>query len=323
VIATTPIDVLKAALAKANSGRDCVIVTLVGIEGSSSRAIGTQMMVGGDGDVVGSFSGGCIEAAVREEALSVLEAGAGRIVRYGSGSPYIDIRLPCGGGIDLLFSPRPEAAMLALALKRLGNRETVRIAFDERGLVDLKEESATGWQNDRFVVPYFPPLRIVAVGQGEDLTAFARLASRFGTDVLALTPDCDAVELLEGEGIGTLPLIARTQWPDVDTDPWTAIVFLFHDHDWEEALLPKALAMPAFYHGAIGSIRTHRARMAALTAAGVAQSGLDRLRGMIGVIPATRDPATLALSVLGEIVAEYQLTAASLRHGALPVTTPR
>lgn len=313
---------MSSGLAKAQAGCDCVIVTLVGIEGSSSRAIGTQMMVGGDGDVVGSFSGGCIEAAVREEALAVLRTGTGRIVRYGSGSPYIDIRLPCGGGIDLLFSPRPDASMLAQALKWLDNRRAVRIAFDEREAVMLDGETLTGWHGDRFVVPYSPPLRIVAVGQGEDLTAFARLSSRFGTDALALTPDVDAAGMLEGEGIGTRLLPARTQWPEFQTDPWTAIVFLFHDHDWEEALLPHALAMPAFYHGAIGSIRTHCARKAALAAAGVAQADIDRLRGMIGVIPATRDPATLALSVLGEVVAEYQLAAASLLHRALPVTNP-
>jgi xanthine dehydrogenase accessory factor len=40
--------------------------------------------------------------------------------------------------------------------------------------------------------------------------------------------------------------------------------FLFHDHDWEEALLPPALAQEALYHGAIGSQRTHAARLAML-----------------------------------------------------------
>ncbi len=82
-------------------------------------------------------------------------------------------------------------------------------------------------------------------------------------------------------------------------------MFLFHGREWEEHLLPQALALPAFYTGAIGSRRTHTARLAALAAAGVAPERIKALRGHIGLIPATRDPATLALSVLGEIVADY------------------
>jgi hypothetical protein len=32
------------------------------------------------------------------EARDALRAGAARVVRFGVGSPYIDVRLPCGGG---------------------------------------------------------------------------------------------------------------------------------------------------------------------------------------------------------------------------------
>ena len=50
-----------------------------------------------DGSFVGSLSGGCIENAVVAEACEALADGRGRIVRFGAGSPYLDIRLPCGG----------------------------------------------------------------------------------------------------------------------------------------------------------------------------------------------------------------------------------
>jgi xanthine dehydrogenase accessory factor len=54
------------------------------------------MAVCADGRHLGSFSGGCIEAAIVAEALDCLKAA--RQVRCGVGSPYIDVRLPCGGG---------------------------------------------------------------------------------------------------------------------------------------------------------------------------------------------------------------------------------
>ena len=104
-------------------------------------------------------------------------------------------------------------------------------------------------------------------------------------------------------------MISRTALPELVGDPWTAFVFLFHDHDWEEQLLPHALAQDGFYHGAVGSARTHRARLAGLRASGMPQASIGTLRGGIGLIPATRDPATLALSILGELVQDYQACA--------------
>lgn len=115
--------------------------------------------------------------------------------------------------------------------------------------------------------------------------------------------------MLEAEGIAASLLHTRNTLPLKQVDPWSAIVFLFHGRDWEEGLLPQTLAFPAFYHGAIGSRRTHAARLEALRAAGVPDDQIATLRGHIGLIPATRDPATLALSVLSEIVAEYNALA--------------
>ena len=115
-----------------------------------------------------------------------------------------------------------------------------------------------------------------------------------------------------GEGAdvdGVLRLNTRTPLPPITGDAWTAFVFAFHDHDWEEFLLPQALALPGFYHGAVGSRRTHHARVDALRSAGVPAAQIDALRGSIGLIPATRHPATLALSILAELVQDYEACA--------------
>ncbi|MFM9937312.1 MAG: XdhC family protein [Novosphingobium sp.] len=286
-------------------GIDGVLVTLTGIVGASSRGIGAQMAVLADGRHAGSFSGGCIEAAVIAEAQAVLAAGLGRTVRFGSGSPYIDIRLPCGGGIDLLFTPKADTGTLTSVLERLDQREAAVLRIDEQG-VSLGTDWAMHRADAAFLRTYAPPLRLVALGHGEDLTALVRLAQAFGVDVAAFAPETDR-HALAAEGIAAL--MSRTTLPQLAGDAWTAFVFLFHDHDWEEHLLPQALAQPGFYHGAVGSARTHRARLEGLRAADVPQQRLDRLRGGIGLIPATRDPATLALSILGEVVQDYQACA--------------
>ncbi len=283
------------------AGIEGVLITLTGIEGASSRGIGAQMAVLADGRHAGSFSGGCIEAAVIAEAQDVLAAGTGRTVRYGAGSPYLDIRLPCGGGIDLLFTPRPDPAALSQVLTRLDHRKAAVLRLSEGAAALSGTPGAHGFQR-----AYAPPLRLVALGHGEDLTALVRLARAFGLTVEAYAPASDRLAAAEP---GVIPLLSRTALPDLCGDPWAAFVFLFHDHDWEELLLPHALAQDGFYHGAIGSARTHRARLAGLRTIGVPQASLDALRGGIGLIPATRDPATLAISILGELVQDYQACA--------------
>ncbi len=285
----------------AAAGIDGALVTLTGIEGASSRGIGTQMAVLADGRSAGSFSGGCIEAAVIAEAQDVLAQDHGRTVRYGVGSPYLDIRLPCGGGIDLLFTPRPDPAVLRSVLAHIDQRKVAALRLGVRGAVLSGTPGAAGFQRN-----YAPPLRLVALGQGEDLTALVRLAHAYGIAVEAYAPATDRHALAEP---GIAPLTSRTALPPLAGDPWTAFVFLFHDHDWEEQLLPHALAQEGYYHGAVGSARTHRARLTGLRTIGVPKARLDMLRGGIGLIPATRDPATLALSILGELVQDYQACA--------------
>ena len=62
------------------------------------------------------------------------------------------------------------------------------------------------------------------------------------------------------------------------------------------------------------------ARRAALSALGVPQQDMARLRGTIGVIRSARDPKVLALSVLAEIVAE---DAARAAQALMPSPTER
>ena len=321
MVATTPPDILKFLAARADEGIECTLVTLVSVIGGSSRAVGAQMAVAADGRRIGSFSGGCVEDAVASEAIDALGDGWGHLVRYGVGSPYIDIRLPCGGGIDLLFTPRPDPAAIRGVLELLDARRpaALRIECDKVTLADMVEEAP--WDGLALTHTYQPPLQIHAFGQGEDLTAFAGLANAFGTSVHALSPEAATCALLEAEGIKVTRLHTRSALPLAEVDPWSAIVFLFHGRDWEEDLLPQTLAFPAFYHGAIGSRRTHAARLEALRAAGVPEDRIATLRGHIGLIPATRDPATLALSVLGEIVAEYNALARWTYWTGTPLVT--
>jgi xanthine dehydrogenase accessory factor len=293
-IAPFPVDVLRFV---AGHGAETVLVTLVQIEGSASRAVGTQLAVAHDGSHCGSMSGGCIDAAIVAEALEVLALGQGRMVRFGAGSPYLDLKLPCGGGMDLLFTPRPDPLTIAAALHCLDQRRGFAMAIAADGI----SAAQPGQASAHFVQSYAPPLRLILIGQGSELAALARLAAGFGADVVAVLPQAQLQDL----PVAVLPVKSREALPALASDPWSAIVFLFHDRDWEEFLLPQALALDGFYHGAIGSPATQAQRRQRLVAGGVPPADLAKLCAHVGLIPSTRDPATLALSLLAEVVADY------------------
>lgn len=115
------------------AGQPCALVTVLAVEGSAMRNPGTHMAVAADGSFVGSLSGGCIENAVVAEACDALKAGAVRIVRFGAGSPYLDIRLPCGGGLDIHFQPLADAALPKACLAASEARQPFTVAVDPAG----------------------------------------------------------------------------------------------------------------------------------------------------------------------------------------------
>lgn len=136
--------------------------------------------------------------------------------------------------------------------------------------------------------------------------ALAGLARTLELEVTALSPDERVRARLAELGLTAARLERTTDTALLTSDPWTAIAFLFHDHDWELALLQRALELPHFYLGAMGGRRAHAARLEALRTAGVAEQQLAAIHAPIGLFHSSRDPETLALSALAEIVRAYQ-----------------
>jgi xanthine dehydrogenase accessory factor len=294
---------LVAAIAR---GERTALITLTEVIGSSPRAIGTHMAVAESGAYIGSFSGGCVEAAIVGEAKRVIVSGRAETVRFRAGSRYLDVRLPCGGGIDVLIIPDPAHHICECIVAKLEARHALTLALATTGGLSLLCNAAeTGWYGERFQVRHDPQLRLVIVGHGEECMAVARLAKAYGADLQILTPDRAVKQ--EAELIGIRALLLKTPSPSADLiiDPYCAVIFLFHDHDWEPNLIAQVLAQKPFYVGAMGSPGTQEKRLKVLGTIGMSASLLANVRGPIGLIAATRDPETLALSVLAEVVKEY------------------
>jgi xanthine dehydrogenase accessory factor len=114
-------------------------------------------------------------------------------------------------------------------------------------------------------------------------------------------------------------------WPDeflsgARVDDRTAIIVLTHDVKFDLPLLRVALGTAAGYIGAMGSRRTHAARVDGLREAGVSEAALARISAPIGLDIGARTPEETAISIGSEIVAlRAGRSGGRLRESSLPV----
>jgi xanthine dehydrogenase accessory factor len=292
-------------------GQRTALVTLVGVEGGAPRQAGAQMAVAEDGRYAGYLSGGCLEQAVALEAQAVIAAGQNRLVRYGKGSPYFDIKLPCGSGLDLYFDQRLSAAtldaMIALRAARKPFALCTSLPTGESAVEEIAQATPIGQSRcdgDVLRRVYAPNLRLLLLGNGPTLAGMASLAAATGIEFAIRSPDETTRKELSGAGF-------RIFLDDAELDPAidrldfaSAAILFFHDHEQEPALLGRLLGTKSFYIGALGNHAVHRERVAALAAQGFREEDLARIRAPVGSIGGAKSKATLAIGALAEMMAE-------------------
>ncbi len=85
-----------------DAGQTVGVGTVVATFQSAPRPPGASMLVGPEGQAVGSVSGGCVEGAVYELAQAVVDTGEQVLQRYGvSDDDAFAVGLTCGGILDV------------------------------------------------------------------------------------------------------------------------------------------------------------------------------------------------------------------------------
>ncbi|WP_330261513.1 XdhC family protein [Streptomyces sp. NBC_00539] len=123
-------------------GRAFAVATVVAVGGSAPRQPGAALAVDGEGTVIGSVSGGCVEGAVYELCRQSLEDGESVTERFGySEDDAYAVGLTCGGVIDILVTPvlpgSPVRTVLAAALAAAARGETAAVARVAEGPAEL------------------------------------------------------------------------------------------------------------------------------------------------------------------------------------------
>jgi xanthine dehydrogenase accessory factor len=174
-------------------------------------------------------------------------------------------------------------------------------ALADRTLESDKPVTERIEQAEIFVQPFNPPLRLVVVGAVHIAQKLVPMAVQTGYQVVVIDPRRGFAST---ERFPDVSLV--DDWPDdamdaLAPDARTAVVTLTHDPKLDDPALDRALASPAFYIAALGSRKTHAARMERLAALGHGAEETARIHGPAGLSIGAVSPAEIALSILAEM----------------------
>ncbi len=297
-------DIRPALAAALAAGRQVVLATLFKVDGSAPRGPGAQMLFDG-ARASGYFSGDCIEADVARHAAEVQADGVPRLLHYGMGSPWIDIRLRCGGALHVLaerIAPDSQAArqLLECAAQRRPCRwesdGTVQHVVAGSGpLLEVDEAPL------RLARRFDPPRRVVVSGGDPGALALARLAMEAQFETVLVRPGGP-------EAPPPFP-VSRYLRDDVAAaltaigiDRWTAFVGATHEDHHDLAACLHALRHDAAWTGMVGAKSRAPERLAALVRAGASEEECARLHLSPGVPGLGKAPWEVATGILAAIM---------------------
>lgn len=141
------------------SGQSATLATVVDVQGSSLRPAGSKMAISASGQICGSVTGGCVEAAVFEEAQAVQASGKPRLLSYGvSNEAAWEVGLSCGGSIQVFVEslstdPWQETYLTLHACIQNRGSATVATVISGPGLGNKRVILADGRQSGDLGLP--------------------------------------------------------------------------------------------------------------------------------------------------------------------------
>ena len=286
-------------------GAPMALATVIFTWGSAPRPRGSHMIIHQDGRFEGSISGGCVESDILQRAEEVIAGRPGHLACYGvaDGDAWA-VGLPCGGEIRVLVQPVGEQGFAPILFDRI-------IAASDAGRAltlstDLDSAiTREGVIEGQFHNRYDPPRRLLIVGAVQIAQFLSALVQAIGVTPVVIDP---RGRFLTEERFPGIALDDR--WPDEAIDAYrpgesTAVVTLSHDIKIDDPALAAALRAPTGYVAALGSRKSHAARLERLSAMGFSSADLSRIDGPAGLDIGAVGPAEIALSIAAGMIAGF------------------
>jgi len=335
-------DVLDSLETWHQNNEEIAVATVVKTWGSAPRPIGSKLVLTRSGGIAGSVSGGCVEGAVINKGISVLDTGKPSLLTFQVADEEAwDVGLPCGGTIQVFVEPFSAIDGIYGSLKQhLENRQPIAVVSTLKGppecinrkLIVLEDgriegdliipaqsnlivstalerlEKETGGILDlkeaSLFIEVYPSIpRLIIVGAVHIAEKLVSIAHTVGFDTIVVDPRRAFLTRERFPHASEMvPEWPSKALPEMVLDNSAYIVVLSHDPKLDDPALQVALRSKARYVGAIGSRRTNQKRVERLRALGLTDERIARLHAPIGLDIRARLPGEIALSIMTEVI---------------------
>lgn len=296
------------------AGRRAALATVVRIAGSAYRRPGAKFLIEETGETLGSVSGGCLEADVREVARNVLETGEPSLRHYSTGNDediVWGLGLGCNGLVDVFIQPATEGPLAKLA-DRLGELLAGDSAFVISTILDGEQAGATAVVEAEGAVPGVqtvgggqvfvevmpPPPHLIVCGGGDDARPLVDYAADAGFRVTVVDHRQGLMQPAWFPQAARL-VVARPEEP-VDLPPAgrSLAVVKMHSLNYDREWVRRLLAAGVPYVGVLGPRRRTESMLDEIGA-----PGDERVFGPVGLDLGADGPRQVALAIVAELLA--------------------
>ncbi|HEX3358532.1 MAG TPA: XdhC/CoxI family protein [Tepidisphaeraceae bacterium] len=273
-----------------------VLCTVVGSRGSTPQEKGAKMLVLADGKTIGTLGGGCVEAEVRKQALTLLSADQSRLLEFKLDHDYgWDDGLICGGIMEIFVQviDRPRSEPF----------EQIRDALQEDRNTQFCINYEMAGAQRRYIEELGPPPSLIIAGAGHVGHALAHLANTldFRVTIIDDRPDYISADRFPNATRITGDIEAELRKLAIDASTYVVIVTRGHRHDGDS--LHAVIDSPAKYIGLIGSKSKIKMIFDNLAAKNVSREKLLRVHAPIGLEIGAVSVNEIAVSIAAELVA--------------------
>lgn len=295
----------------------CVLATVVALDGSSYRRPGVRMLLLEDGSCVGAVSGGCVEKEVFRQAESVFKTKIPKVMTYDG-----RYRLGCEGILYILLEPfNPSKDFLTTFWNIVKERKPFSIqSYYQKGYVEDKGFGSLFSFKDTTLKlkPEFKPKRdallfeqelnpcskMVIIGAEHDAVQLCSFASMMGWEVTIVANPKEKKSIANFVGASHL-VNAEAETLNIKIDRQTAIVLMTHSYVKDLQFLITLKDENPAYFGLLGPARRREKLFNELLEShpDISEDFLESIHGPAGLDVGAETPQEISIAVMGEILA--------------------
>ncbi len=310
--------IFEAAQQAIQKGLKTVLVTVVGLDGSSYRKPGVRMLIAEDETMTGAVSGGCVEKETLRVAKQVFQHGIPEIMTYDG-----RYRLGCEGQLYILVEPfnpsndmirafdeviksRQNFTIQSYYLNQVGRHSKMGSVFHLNG--GQFKVNITSDQPDATLIfeqEMLPGQKLIIFGIEHDSGHLCQMASLCGWEVEIVNPTIRPSKISDFPGAARLLDMPLLEISQLHIDQYTAVVLMSHNFAKDLSCLIGLRKRRPSYIGILGSHKRFDQLLEALYENDplIDQEFIELLHGPAGLNFGAITPQEIALSIISEIIA--------------------